>query len=130
MGKPMKSVIAILLTSIWVNASEFFRNEVLLLSYWVDHYRSLGMTFPNAPVNGMLWGVWGLLFSIAVFLISRKFSLVQTALLSWLVGFVLMWAVIFNLGVLPASILAYAVPLSLLESFVGAYLCVKIAPAA
>ena len=130
MGKTAKGIAAVLLTCVWVNASEFLRNEVVFKSYWVDHYRSLGLTFPSEPVNGMLWGLWGLLFSVAVFLISRKLPLLHTAFLAWFTGFVLMWVVIFNLGVLPAALLAYAVPLSMLEAFVAAYLCVKIAPAA
>ncbi len=44
-------------------------------------------------------------------------------------AFVLMWVVTLNLNVLPIAILVYAVPLSLLETFIGAYLCTKIAPA-
>jgi hypothetical protein len=49
-------------------------------------------------------------------------------MLSWVTGFVLMWLVIWNLNVLPFSTLVYAVPLSLLESFLAAYICAKIAP--
>lgn len=129
MNTRTRSIIAVILTGIWVNASEFLRNEVLLKSYWVDHYQSLGMTFPSEPVNGMLWVAWGFLFAVTIFVISRKFSFIQTALTSWFVGFILMWVVLFNLDVLPGSLLIYAVPLSMLESFIGSYLCLKISPA-
>lgn len=128
MNMRSRGVVAVLLTGVWVNASEFFRNEVLLKSYWVDHYRSIGMTFPSAPVNAALWVAWGFLFAVAIYLFSRRFNMVQTALISWFTGFVLMWVVTVNLGVLPAAILVYAVPLSLLEAFVGSYICVKTAP--
>jgi len=128
MSPASRSVVAILLTGVWVNASEFFRNEVLLKSYWVSHYQSLGMSFPSAPVNGMVWVTWGFLFAGVVYAISRKFDLVQTVLISWLMGFVLMWIVAWNLSVLPEGLLLYAVPLSLLESFVAAYLCRKLSP--
>jgi ABC-type multidrug transport system fused ATPase/permease subunit len=111
-----------------VNASEFFRNEVLLKKYWVDHYQSLGMTFPSAPKNGMIWVVWGFLLALAIYLISRKFNLIQTALISWFMAFVLMWVVTWNLNILPSAILFYAVPLSLLEAFIGSYICIKISP--
>lgn len=120
---------AIALTGVWVNASEFFRNELLLKSYWLDHYRAMGLVFPSEPQNGMVWMVWGFLFALALFLVSRKFDLLQTALLCWLMTFVLMWLVIGNLHVLPGGLLIYAIPLSLLESFVGAYICRKLAPA-
>lgn len=123
-----RSVLATLLTGLWVNASEFLRNEIFLKSYWVDHYRSLGMTFPSEPTNGMVWVVWGFLFAGAIYIISRRFDLIRTTLISWLVAFVLMWVVLWNLNVLPADILGYAIPLSLLEAFVGAMICKKVSP--
>jgi predicted neutral ceramidase superfamily lipid hydrolase len=120
--------MAVILTGIWVNASEFFRNEILLKKYWIDHYRSLGMTFPSEPRNGMIWVAWGFLFAIAIYIISRKFNLIQTTLVSWFMAFVLMWFVTWNLNVLPSAILIYAVPLSLLEAFIGSYICIKMSP--
>jgi hypothetical protein len=123
-----RNIIAVILTGIWVNASEYFRNEILLKKYWIDHYRSLGMTFPSAPQNGMIWVAWGFLFAIAIYIISRKFNLIQTTLVSWFTAFVLMWIVTWNLNVLPGAILIYAVPLSLLEAFIGSYICIKMSP--
>jgi predicted neutral ceramidase superfamily lipid hydrolase len=128
MNLQSRSIIAVILTGIWVNASEFFRNEVLLKTYWVDHYRSLGMTFPSKPLNGMIWVAWGFLFAIAIYIISRKFDLIQTTLISWFMAFVLMWVVTWNLNILPSAILIYAVPLSLLEAFIGSYICRKMSP--
>jgi len=128
MNLQSRNIIAVILTGIWVNASEFFRNEVLLKTYWIDHYRSLGMTFPSEPLNGMIWVAWGFLFAIAIYLISRKFNLIQTTLISWFMAFVLMWVVTWNLNVLPSAILIYAVPLSLLEAFIGSYICIKMCP--
>jgi predicted neutral ceramidase superfamily lipid hydrolase len=128
MNLQFRNIIAVILTGIWVNASEFFRNEVLLKTYWIDHYRSLGMTFPSEPLNGMIWVAWGFLFAIAIYLISRKFNLIQTTLISWFMAFVLMWVVTWNLNVLPSAIFIYAVPLSLLEAFIGSYICIKMSP--
>jgi len=128
MNLKSRSIIAVILTGIWVNASEFFRNEVLLKTYWVEHYQSLGMTFPSEPQNGMIWVAWGFLFAIAIYLISRKFNLIQTTLISWFMAFVLMWVVTWNLNILPSAILIYAVPLSLLETFIGSYICRNMSP--
>jgi hypothetical protein len=86
------------------------------------------MVFPSEPKNGILWVIWGFLFAFAIYLLSRKFNLFHTALLSWFLAFVLMWIVALNLKVLPVAILIYAVPLSLLESFIGTYICIKISP--
>ncbi|MBE0642518.1 MAG: hypothetical protein IH600_00380 [Bacteroidetes bacterium] len=124
-----KSIVSILAAGAWITLSEFVRNELLLKSKWIEHYQALGMTFPSEPVNGIVWMVWSFLFAGAVYAISRKYSLLRTFLLSWFMGFVLMWLVIGNMNVLPLGILPFAIPLSLLEAFVAAYLIEKIAPA-
>jgi len=130
MSVKFRKGLAILSAGVWVNASEFFRNEILLKSYWVDHYRSLGMTFPSEPLNGAVWIVWGFVFAVAIYVLTRRFNLIQSTLMSWLMAFVLMWLVTGNLNVLPAPILVFAVPLSLLEAFLGSYICVRICPPA
>lgn len=116
------TILPILLAAIWISLSEFIRNQFLLISYWTRHYQGLGLVFPAKPVNGALWGLWSLLFAIAVFMISRRFSLLPSAGLSWFFGFVLMWVVIGNLGVLPTDLLWAAVPLSLVEAFVASWI--------
>ena len=58
-------------------------------------------------------------------LISKKFTLMQTTFLAWFVGFVFMWVVIGNLGVLPYGLLVMAVPHILPETFVAALIIVK-----
>jgi hypothetical protein len=124
--KQVKNVILpVLLAAIWISISEFVRNEFLLKSFWTEHYAHLGMTFPSEPVNGALWGIWSLLFAIAVFIIAGKFTLWQTTFLSWLMAFVMMWVVIGNLGVLPYGLLLYGIPLSILESFMAALIIKK-----
>jgi hypothetical protein len=121
-----KTFLPILPATIWIGLSEFVRNQVLLKSYWTGHYQGLGLVFPAQPVNGAIWGLWSLLFAIAIFIIGKKFPLIQTTLLSWFAGFVLMWVVIGNLGVLPHGLLYPAIPLSLLEAFVAAFIIRKL----
>ncbi len=122
-----KTALPIFLATIWIGLSEFLRNQLLFKSYWTEHYAKLGLVFPEKPVNGALWGVWSLLFAAAIYVIAKKFTLVQTALLAWFVGFVFMWVVIGNLGVLPYGLLVFAIPLSLLEAFVAALIVKKLA---
>jgi hypothetical protein len=109
-----KTVLPILLATIWISISEFVRNEFIIKSYWTKHYEKLGLVFPSEPINGAVWGIWSLCFAIAIFIIAKKFSL--------LAGFVLMWIVIWNLSVLPIGILLFAVPLSLLEAFLASFI--------
>ena len=118
----IKKALPVLLATIWISISEFVRNEFLFKSFWVDHYKGLGLTFPSAPVNGAVWGVWSLVFAVAVYIISKRFSLFETAALSWVVAFVMMWLVIGNMGVLPYGLLVYAIPLSMLETLVAAFI--------
>ncbi len=119
-------IIPIILATIWISISEFVRNELLLKSFWIEHYQKLGLVFPSEPINGAVWGLWSLLFAISIFIVSKKFSLIETTLLSWLAGFVLMWVVIGNLNVLPYGILVYAIPLSLLEAFIATLIIKKL----
>ena len=121
-----RTILPTLLATIWISISEFVRNELLLKPFWVEHYQKLGLVFSSEPINGAVWGLWSLLFAISIFIISKKFSLIETTLLSWFVGFVLMWVVICNLNVLPYGILIYAIPLSLVEAFVATLIIKKL----
>jgi len=121
-----KTILPVLLATIWISISEFARNELLVKSFWTKHYQDLGINFPSAPVNGAIWGIWSLLFAIAILIIAKKFTLIQTTFLSWLMAFVMMWVVIGNLGVLPYGMLFIAVPLSLLEAFLASLIIKKL----
>lgn len=121
-----KMVLPILLATVWISISEFVRNEILFKSYWIQHYEQFGTRFPSEAVNGAMWGLWSLLFAVAIYIISRRFTLIQTTVFSWFVGFVLMWIVIGNLGVLPYGLLYFAVPLSLLETFIASLIITRL----
>lgn len=115
----------VILATLWTSISEFVRNEYLLKSYWIQHYDGLGIPFPSEPINGAMWGIWSLAMAILIYLISRKFDLLQTTLIVWLAAFVMMWMVIGNLSVLPYGILPVAIPLSLLEAFLASWIIRK-----
>jgi hypothetical protein len=121
-----KTILPILLATIWIGISEFVRNEFILKTYWTEHYKDLGLTFPSEPLNRAVWGLWSLCFAIAVFIMAKKFSLVQTTFLAWFVSFVLMWIVVWNMNVLPTGILILAIPLSLFESFLASFIVKKL----
>ena len=124
-----RTLVPILAATIWISISEFVRNEFLLKKFWIDHFESMGLIFPSEPLNGAIWGIWSLLFATAVYIIAKKFNLIQTTLISWFVGFVLMWVVAGNMGFLPFRILAFAIPLSLLEAFLATFIIVRISKA-
>ncbi len=119
------TIMPVILATLWISISEFVRNEYLLKSYWIQHYDGLGIPFPSEPINGAMWGIWSLAMAILIYLISRKFDLLQTTLIVWLAAFVMMWMVIGNLSVLPYGILPVAIPLSLLEAFLASWIIRK-----
>ncbi len=121
-----KSIIPIIAATGWISLSEFFRNEVLVKSLWVAHYRALGLTFPDAPINGAVWGVWSLAFATFVYLISKKYDARRATLVAWFAAFPLMWISLGDLGILPLATLWAAVPLSLLETFVAVLIIKKL----
>jgi len=116
------TVWPVLVAGIWINISEFARNELIVKADWVAHYRQLNLIFPSGPLNGLVWGIWGFSLAAVIRMLARKYTLLQTALLSWFTAFFMMWLAIGNLGVLPAGILWLAVPLSLLETAVGSWI--------
>ncbi len=120
------TILPVFLAFLWITVSEFVRNELLFKSYWIEHYEKLGIVFPSAPVNGAVWGLWSLLLAVLIFILAKKFSYVQSCLLVWFAGFVLMWVVIGNLNVLPYGLLVFAIPLSLLEVFVAGWIVRKL----
>jgi hypothetical protein len=124
----MKRTLVILAATVWISVSEFVRNQFLVQSHWEAHYRSKGLVFPAEPVNGAVWGLWSLVFAGVIYTISRRFSFIHTAILSWVLGFVMMWIVIGNLGVLPYGILPLAIPLSMLEAAIATWIVLKVDP--
>ncbi len=113
-------IVPILAATVWISISEFFRNEFWLKHLWVEHYAGMGLDFPDAPLNNATWGLWSLLMAICLYLLLTRFKLIEASALMWVMGFGFMWVVTGNMGVLPFSILPYAVPLSILEVLVAA----------
>lgn len=124
--KTRKILIAILVTGLWINISETIRWIFLIQEYWLEHYETMNITLPNEPINGVVWMIWGFLYAILIFILSAKFNLLQTTLLAWSAAFVLMWIVVWNVGVLPTGMLWYNVPLSLIEAFIAVWICKKL----
>lgn len=114
-----KTLLPVLLATVWISISEFVRNTFLLHRYWTEKYADLGLVFPEEPINGAVWGIWSLCFAVLIYILSTRFTFIQTMILSWFVAFVMMWLVIGNLSVLPFGILPIAIPLSLLETWVA-----------
>lgn len=120
--KPYKIIGILLLATAWISVSEFVRNNLILQTNWNQYYEQLGLLFPSTTLNNIMWCVWSFCLALAIYIIQKRFNLLQTTLLTWLIAFVMMWITIGNLNVLPYSTLIFAIPLSLLEIFIAAYI--------
>jgi hypothetical protein len=78
----MRPVLAILAATVWISLNEFLRNQLFLIDHWTAHYAAMGLTFPGDPVNGAVWGLWSLCFAVAIFVMARRFSLLETGALA------------------------------------------------
>jgi hypothetical protein len=121
-----KTIIAVVVAGVWVGLCEFVRNQFVLSSVWQNHFQGIGLEFPAKPANGMMWMVWSFLMAGTTFAISRRFNLPQTTLITWVMGYVMMWVVIWNLLVLPVGILPVAIPFSFVEALGAAFICRKL----
>jgi hypothetical protein len=121
-----KTIIPILLVGAWINISETVRWLLIIESHWIEYYKNLNLVFPNEPVNAIVWMIWGFLFGAIIFVLSKKFKPLQTALISWITIFVMLWIVLWNIDILPMSILWYNIPLSFIEAYIGVLICNKV----
>ena len=121
-----KTIIPVLITGFWINISESVRWILLIEPYWIEKYQELNVTFPNETINMIAWMIWGFFYGTTIFILSRKFNLFQTTLISWFVAFAMMWVVVWNVGVLPTGMLWINIPLSLIETLIGALICIKL----
>ncbi len=120
-----KTILPILLTGIWINVSETIRWLLVIEAYWIDKYASLNIVLPNEPSNMVTWMIWGFFFATVIFILSKKFSVLHTTLLAWFVVFVMMWIVVWNVGILPTGMLWINAPFSLFEAYIGVLICKK-----
>lgn len=121
-----KKVLAVLAAGIWITFSEFIRNELIFKEYWVQHFQSIGLVFQTLPSNGVLWMVWSFLLAYIIFELLQKFSFKKTLVLAWILAFVMMWIPLYNLQVLPLSLLLFAIPLSIIEVSVAGIVVKKV----
>jgi hypothetical protein len=128
MTRKVNSVWQVLLLAVWINLSESVR-WILYSKPQIDaRFQSIGLTLPNNAISGILWMIWGGIIAFMIFIVSQKFTLVQTALFIWVGVFVMHWILLWNYAMLPLGILPVAVPLSLIEIFIAALIAKKLQP--
>ncbi|MCX6135863.1 MAG: hypothetical protein NTU47_18825 [Ignavibacteriales bacterium] len=126
----VKPLWQIVLLAVWINCAETLRWMLYTKPRFDGHFQRMGLELPNKPINGILWIMWGVVIAVIVFMLSKKFSLWQTTIITWLAVFVLVWIALWNSAVLPLEILPVVVPLSLITIFIAALIAKKLEPQA
>jgi hypothetical protein len=109
----------ILIVSLWINIAETLRWLLYSKAYFLEHYQSLNLVLPFGPIYLILWLIWGILLSTIIYIISKKYTLLQTTVMIWIMAFLMVWITLFNLNVLPLSMLWLVIPLSFIDILVG-----------
>lgn len=120
--------LAVLIVSIWVNASEVFRYFVIVM----PETRSFLAMVPNiAPMNWpvfLAWGVWDSILTACIvfmfWLTAQVFgnnwrSVITAGVISWAFFFVLFWGGMVNMSLAEPKLALIALPLALLETLVA-----------
>ena len=115
-----KAIWEILLVSIWINIFETLR-WMLFAKPEIDmHFKAANLVLPNEPINNLLWLIWGIIIAVMIFIVSKKFKVLQTTFIVWITVYVMHWIALWNMAVLPINILWLAVPLTFINVLVGA----------
>jgi hypothetical protein len=118
-----KAFWQVLLVSLWVNIFETLR-WMLFAKPDIDiHFKAANLVLPNEPVNNILWLIWGIIIAVMIFIISKKFKVLQTTFIVWIIVYVMHWIALWNMAVLPINVLWLAVPLNFINVLVGALIC-------
>lgn len=120
MADKVKTGWQILPVAIWINLSGTVRWILFARPRFAAHYKGMGLEYPDTLVINLLWVLWGVLAAVLVVFLSKKFAILPTIVLSWLVEFAMTWIVLWNSAVLPLGLLWIAVSWSLVEVFIAA----------
>ncbi len=118
-----KTIWHIFLVSLWINIFETLRWILFAKPVIDNHFKAANLVLPSEPVNNILWLIWGIIIAAMIFIISKKFKVLQTTFIVWVIVYVTHWIALWNFSVLPLNVLWLAVPLTFINVFVGSLIC-------
>ena len=128
-------LVITMIVSIWVNISEVFRYFVIVRPEMHDHLATVTNVADMNVIIFAIWGVWDTvltgLFVFLFWLCSNVFgnnhrTVILSGLVSWCFFFLLFWVGMANMNLSNWSFLFVVLPLTLLETFVAAYIASKL----
>lgn len=119
MKKYQKTIWQIFLVSIWINIFETLRWILFAKPDIEVYFKSNNFLLPNESLNNILWLVWGVIIAVMIFIISKRYKVLQTTFIIWITVYVMHWIALWNMAVLPIKILFLAIPLTFINVLVG-----------
>jgi len=114
-----KTIWQITILSVWINVAETIRWIVFAKPYFVSHYQKMNIEPPSGLLYLIIWFVWGVLLALLVYIISRKFSLIETTIIVWLSVFSGIWIMLFNQSLVTFPILFAIAAFCFIEIFIA-----------
>jgi len=133
--KTQKFIWLVLITSIWINASEIFRYFVIVMPATREHLSVVPNVAPMDWFIFSLWGIWDTILTIVLVFITwlcanhygkTTKTIFIAGTTTWATFFLLFWLAMVNMNLSKVSLLDYTLPLSWIEMIVGAWITVKL----
>ena len=115
----IKTIWLVIIIIIWINIAETLRWVLFEKPYFIKHFINRNIEPPGGPLYIIIWFVWGILISVIIFNISKKFSLLKSTLIIWFTIFSGIWIMLFNLKVITISILLILMSFCFIEILIG-----------
>jgi hypothetical protein len=115
-----KAIWHVIIISIWINVAETIRWMVFAKPYFLSHTQKMNIEPPSGPLYLIIWLVWGVLLALFIYIISRKFSLIETTIIIWLSVYSGIWIMLFNLSLVTFPILVTIAAFCFIEIFFAA----------
>ena len=115
----IKTIWLVIIISIWINIAETLRWILFAKPYFIKHFINRNIEPPGGALYLIIWFVWGILISVIIFFISKKFSLLKSTLIIWFAVFSGIWIMLFNLNVITVPILLILMSFCFVEILIG-----------
>jgi hypothetical protein len=119
MKNHIKMIWLVIIISIWINAAETIRWILFAKPYFIKHFQDRNIEPPGGPLYLIIWFLWGILISVIIFNISKKFSLLNSTLIIWFAVFSGIWIMLLNLKVITIPILLILMSICFIEILIG-----------
>lgn len=132
---PDKFLKLVLITSIWVNISEVFRYFVIVRPMMQEYLSAIPNVLPMDWGIFSIWGIWDTILTVGIvfiaWLCNRVYGQSTRAIIiagttSWALFFLLFWVGLVNMNLSKIDLLAYTLPLSWIETTVGAWITIEL----